>query len=120
MEQEIVEAQRSIARVTGDGPRFFRAPAGLRNPFLDPVLCRLQLQLATWTRRGFDTVNRDSDRVYRRLTRSLAAGDILLLHDGHAARGRLGTPVIVEVLPRLLETLRSRELQPVTLRAAFT
>jgi hypothetical protein len=32
----------------------------------------------------------------------------------------LGTPVIVEVLPRLLETLRSRELQPVTLRAAFT
>ena len=119
MEQEIAEAQRCIARVTGEGPRFFRAPAGLRNPFLDPVLCRLQLKLATWTRRGFDTVNRDSDQVYRRLTRSLAAGDILLLHDGHAARGRLGTPVIVEVLPRLLETLRSRELQPVTLRAAL-
>jgi hypothetical protein len=27
--------------------------------------------------------------------------------------------VIVEVLPRLLETLRSRHLQPITLRAAF-
>ncbi len=119
MEREILGAQRAIARVTGDGPRFFRAPAGLRNPFLDPVLCRLQLQLATWTRRGFDTVNRESGQVYRRLSRSLAAGDILLLHDGHAARGRLGTPVIVEVLPRLLETLRSRELHPVTLRAAF-
>ncbi len=120
MEREIAGAQHSIARVTGDGPRFFRAPAGLRNPFLDPVLCRLQLKLASWTRRGFDTVNRDADQVYRRLTRSLGAGDVLLLHDGHAARGRLGTPVIVEVLPRLLETLRSLRLQPVTLRAAFT
>lgn len=119
IEQEIVDAQHTIARVTGDRPRFFRAPAGLRNPFLDPVLCRLQLKLATWTRRGFDTVNVDSDRVYRRLTRSLGPGDILLLHDGHAARGRLGTPVIVEVLPRLLEALRGRQLEPVTLRAAF-
>jgi len=88
IEQEIVDAQHSIARITGQSPRFFRAPAGLRNPFLDPVLCRLQLRLASWTRRGFDTVNVDSDRVYRRLTRSLGPGDILLLHDGHAARGR--------------------------------
>lgn len=119
MEREIAEAQHSIVRITGDRPQFFRAPAGLRNPFLDPVLCRLQLKLASWTRRGYDTVNSDSDRVYRRLTRSLASGDILLLHDGHCARGRLGTPVIVEVLPRLLDTLRSRQLQPMTLRAAF-
>jgi peptidoglycan/xylan/chitin deacetylase (PgdA/CDA1 family) len=120
IEQEIVEAQHSIARVTGESPRFFRAPAGLRNPFLDPVLARLQLKLASWTRRGFDTVNGDSDQVYRRLSRSLGAGDILLMHDGHAARGRLGTPVIIEVLPRLLETLRSRQLQPITLREAFS
>ena len=74
----------------------------------------------SWTRRGFDTVNGDSDRVYRRLTRSLGAGDILLLHDGHAARGPLGTPVIVEVLPRLLETLRARRLTAVTLSEAFS
>jgi peptidoglycan/xylan/chitin deacetylase (PgdA/CDA1 family) len=120
MEREIIEAQHSIARHTGIPPRFFRAPAGLRNPFLDPLLCRLQLQLASWTRRGFDTVNPDSDQVYRRLSRSLAAGDILLLHDGHAARGRLGTPVIVEVLPRLLDAVRERGLTPVTLRAALS
>jgi peptidoglycan/xylan/chitin deacetylase (PgdA/CDA1 family) len=120
MEREIVEAQHCIARLTGASPRFFRAPAGLRNPFLDPVLCRLGLRLASWTRRGFDTVNGDSDRVYRRLTRSLGAGDILLLHDGHAARAPLGTPVIVEVLPRLLETLRERHLSAVTLGEAFS
>ena len=31
------------------------------------------------------------------------AGDILLLHDGNAARTRRGTPVILDVLPRVLD-----------------
>jgi peptidoglycan/xylan/chitin deacetylase (PgdA/CDA1 family) len=124
MAAEIEEAQQSIARVTGQSPRFFRAPAGLRNPFLEPILERLKLQLASWTRRGFDTVNADPEDVYRRLERSLAGGDILLLHDGHAARAgagspAAGTPVILEVLPRLLETLSRRQLRPVTLPAAL-
>jgi peptidoglycan-N-acetylglucosamine deacetylase len=116
---EIARAQDRIARVTGSTPCFFRAPAGLRNPFLDPVLFHLHLRLTTWTRRGFDTVTRDADVVYPRLVRSLREGDILLLHDGNAARGSSGVPVILEVLPRLLETLSTRKLQPITLRAAL-
>jgi peptidoglycan/xylan/chitin deacetylase (PgdA/CDA1 family) len=116
---EIARAQDGIARVTGSPPRFFRAPAGLRNPFLDPVLSHLQLRLATWTRRGFDTVIPDADAVYARLVKSLQAGDILLLHDGNAARGGTGVPVILDVLPRLLATLSARKLQPITLRAAL-
>jgi peptidoglycan/xylan/chitin deacetylase (PgdA/CDA1 family) len=119
MSAEISRAQDSILRVTGTRPRFFRAPAGLRNPFLDPVLARLQLHLASWTRRGFDTVNANADAVYRRLANPLQDGDILLLHDGNAARSRGGKPVILEVLPRLLDTLASIELKPVTLRSAL-
>jgi peptidoglycan/xylan/chitin deacetylase (PgdA/CDA1 family) len=119
MNAEISRAQDSILRVTGSSPRFFRAPAGLRNPFLDPVLARLQLRLASWTRRGFDTVNADADAVYRRLANPLQDGDILLLHDGNAARGRGGKPVILEVLPRLLDALASKQLRPVTLRSAL-
>jgi peptidoglycan-N-acetylglucosamine deacetylase len=119
MAAEISRAQDSILRVTGEGPLFFRAPAGLRNPFLDPVLARLQLRLASWTRRGFDTVRADADAVFRRLAGGLRDGDILLLHDGNAARSRAGNPVIVEVLPRLLELLAEKQLRPVTLRSAL-
>jgi len=119
MRAEISRAQESILRVTGSRPRFFRAPAGLRNPFLDPVLTRLQLRLASWTRRGFDTVNANADAAYRRLANPLQDGDILLLHDGNAARGRGGRPVILEVLPRLLDALASKQLRPVTLRSAL-
>jgi len=119
MRAEIARAQMSIHRVTGCRPLFFRAPAGLRNPFLDPILDSLELRLASWTRRGFDTVDGDAGAVYRRLVNRLRAGDILLLHDGNAALTAAGRPVILEVLPRLLEALRENRLTPVTLRAAL-
>ncbi len=115
---EIGRAQECIAAATGATPRFFRAPAGLRNPFLEPVLARAGLTLVSWTRRGFDTVSANPARVLARLTGGLRAGDILLLHDGHAARTAAGVPLVLEVLPRLLEAVRHAGLTPVTLRAA--
>jgi peptidoglycan-N-acetylglucosamine deacetylase len=114
---EVERAQETIGAVIGAEPLFFRAPAGLRNPFLQPVLARVGLQLASWTRRGFDTRERDPGRVLAKLERNLRAGDILLLHDGHAAATRSDTPVILEVLPRLLATLRETNLSPITLRS---
>jgi peptidoglycan/xylan/chitin deacetylase (PgdA/CDA1 family) len=119
MATEIATAQEVIASVVGVAPRFFRAPAGLRNPFLDPVLARLGLRLASWTRRGFDTVNSSPSVVLGRLTRGLGPGDILLLHDGHAARSAAGLPVAVGVLPNLLNEFAARGLKPVTLDSAL-
>ena len=116
---EIERAQEAIGGITGRRPLFFRAPAGLRSPLLDPILTRLDLLLASWTRRGFDSVNRDPESVFARLASGLAAGDILLLHDGHAARTRSGTPVILEVLPRLLAAFAQSGLTPVRLSAAL-
>ena len=117
--REVGRAQEIIRDVTGTAPRFFRAPAGLRNVFLEPVLARAGLQLVSWTRRGFDTVSPDGARVLGRLTRGLRGGDILLLHDGHAARAAGGTPVILEVLPQLLAALGSAGLSAVILPEAF-
>jgi len=94
--------------------------AGLRNPFLDPVLHRLGLRLATWSARGFDTRCQDPHRVLARLLVHTRPGAILLLHDGHAARTPKGVPVIVDALPLLLAELRERRLHPVTLSQAFT
>jgi peptidoglycan/xylan/chitin deacetylase (PgdA/CDA1 family) len=115
MRREIVLAQATIQSICQVVPRFFRAPAGLRNPFLQPCLTEQNLQLASWTRRGYDTVNSDPAGVLQRLTHNLAAGDILLLHDGRAARAPDGMPVILAVLPRLLPVLAGQRLRCVTL-----
>lgn len=116
---ELNAAQDTLTSITGIPPRFFRAPAGLRNPLLDPVLSRLGLRLASWTRRGFDTRERNPAAVLAKLVKGLKAGDILLLHDGNAARTQSGVPVILEVLPPLLESIANAKLRTVTLREAL-
>lgn len=121
--RDIGSAQALLADLTGEAPHCFRAPAGLRNPLLDPVLHRLGLHLVSWTRRGFDTRDPDPTRVLHRLigpqARSLAAGDILLLHDGHARLTSSGRPVLLDVLPALLSAARDAGLRTTTLRAAL-
>ncbi len=120
LRREIDAGQATITALTGARPRFFRAPAGLRNPLLEPVLARLGLRLTAWTRRGYDTVAADPDRVFDRLARGLRAGDVLLLHDGHAARDARSIPVVLQVLPRLLALLAERGLVSVTIGEAVT
>jgi peptidoglycan/xylan/chitin deacetylase (PgdA/CDA1 family) len=119
LRREVGDAQAAITGLTGRAPEFFRAPAGFRSPLLDPVLAARGLRYASWTRRGYDTVEKDPSAVLRRLTRSLRAGDMLLLHDGSAARTREGEPVVLAVLPALLERLARSGLKAVALRDAM-
>jgi peptidoglycan/xylan/chitin deacetylase (PgdA/CDA1 family) len=119
LEREIAAAQQTLTEINGVRPLFFRAPAGLRNPFLEPVLCRLGLHLASWTRRGFDTRTRDAAVVTQRLLRGLAPRDILLVHDGHPARDAHNRPVVLDVLPAVLEAAATAQLRCTTLRAAI-
>ena len=118
LRREIGAAQDAIADTIGTLPAYFRAPAGLRSPLLDPVLQSLNLTLVSWTRRGYDTVTADPARVLQRLQSKIAAADILLLHDGHCAQTVPGVPVVLDVLPALLQTLRKLDLHTVLLRDA--
>lgn len=114
LRREIEKTQDVLERASGRRPRLFRPPAGFRNPLLDLELHRAGLRLVSWTRRGFDAVEKDPATIARRLLTGLAAGDILLLHDGSALRGG-GNPVVLEVLPRVLDALAERGLRSVAI-----
>jgi len=118
--RELQQAQAFLHDATGERPTLFRAPAGLRNVFLGPLLHREGLRLASWTRRGFDTRDGDAQRVLARLTRGLRGGDVLLLHDGHCASSPDGRPVVLDVLPALIAHARQAGLRFVRLDDACT
>ncbi len=115
LRREIERAQRALGGLAGRTPAYFRAPAGMHNLFLSAVLARLGLFFVSWTWRGYDTVEGDASKVLARLTSELQPGDILLLHDGNAARTQDDQPVVLAVLPALLAELERRRLRAVPL-----
>jgi peptidoglycan/xylan/chitin deacetylase (PgdA/CDA1 family) len=81
--QEIARCAETL-RTTAERPnRFFRAPAGLKSPFLHPVLALREMTLIGWQARGFDAVARDAERVAARIEKHARPGAIVLLHEGH-------------------------------------
>jgi peptidoglycan-N-acetylglucosamine deacetylase len=118
LRREVTSAQTIIAGITGRAPQYFRAPAGFRSPLLDPVLARCGMRYVSWTRRGYDAVRRDPARVLQRLARGLIAGDVLVLHDGARTRTDAGEPVVLAVLPALLDQMAARGLTSVSLPTA--
>ena len=115
LRREVEEAQAVLTSLAGRPPGLVRAPAGLRSPLLDPVLAQFGLQHASWSRRGYDARCGNPGRVLRRLLRGVRPGDVLLLHDGNAARTAEGRPVVLEVVPALLATLGALGLRAVPL-----
>jgi peptidoglycan/xylan/chitin deacetylase (PgdA/CDA1 family) len=80
---EIDQCREAISgKINGANP-FFRAPAGLKNPFVHPALERRAMRLIGWQARGFDTWKRDPSAVAATIKRKARPGAIILLHEGH-------------------------------------
>ncbi len=117
--REIDRTQDLITELTGTTPRFFRAPAGVRPPWLEPALARRGLDLVSWSCRGFDSGSRSPESVLRRVLTRLTTRDIVLLHDGRWRLERGRKPVAPEILEDLLVEIRDRGLVTTTLSRAL-
>lgn len=67
----------------GRPAKLFRAPAGLKNPFVHHELKRRGLHLVAWSIRSLDTVRHDAEQIARRIHARVHPGAIILLHEGH-------------------------------------
>ena len=72
--------EREIDR--GVPSKLFRAPVGMKNPFVHPALSRRGMKLVGWSARGFDATVSDVDRVASRIVQQLEPGAIVVVHQG--------------------------------------
>lgn len=79
---QVDECGAALERFTGVRPRLFRAPVGMKNPFVHPILARCGLTLVGWSVRGFDSFGDDVQRVVRRIVPRVNAGAIIVMHQG--------------------------------------
>ncbi|HYI10580.1 MAG TPA: polysaccharide deacetylase family protein [Thermoanaerobaculia bacterium] len=97
---EVDGCNRALADATGAAPRWFRAPVGIKNPAVHPVLKRRGMRLIGWSARGFDSFVSDGDQVLARLLPDLGPGAILMLHQGREHSLRVLERAIVGVKER--------------------
>jgi peptidoglycan/xylan/chitin deacetylase (PgdA/CDA1 family) len=88
-------------RAVGVRPTRFRPPAGVKNLWMRPALAARGLVGIGWSARGREGWQPDADAVRALVTRDLAPGAILLLHEGP----RIPAAIRVEAIRRTLEQL---------------
>jgi len=104
--RELAAAQETIERATGQRPRYFRAPYGVRWFGLNQAQRRLALTGVTWSTIALDW-KRQTPAVVSRLNGGAVPGAILCLHDGRVLEPRPNIGVTLqavrELLPKLME-----------------
>jgi peptidoglycan-N-acetylglucosamine deacetylase len=99
---ELDHATAALGAV-GVRPTRFRPPAGLKNLWLGTALSARGLVCVGWSARGLESRSGDADVVINRVTRALAPGAILLLHEGPGVPQGIRVCAIAGTLERLRE-----------------
>ncbi|MEP6956732.1 MAG: polysaccharide deacetylase family protein [Chthoniobacterales bacterium] len=111
--REIDRCAETLRSLPERPAQFFRAPVGMKNPFVHPALARRGLALIGWTVRGLDTAIRDPVRVAERIARGVRPGAIVLLHEGrHPESDPMFSPRCLELTLQRLAALEYRCVIP--------
>ena len=88
----------------------FRPPFGVTNPMIAKAIKKAGLISVGWSIRSFDTMGHEIDRVTKRVTRQLAAGKVILLHDNRPQADLLLENLLKEIDKQGLKTVTVEEL----------
>lgn len=106
MKREIEKADSVLQKITGKKMKMYRPPFGVTNPNIKKALLQTSHNPIGWSRRSLDTTPLSAEKIFRRITKNLRKGDIILLHDQNLKA--------LAVLERLLLFLKTQNLQPVS------
>ena len=113
---ELDATQKAIKDAVGVCPRFFRPPHGQRTPLMEKQVSDDDMRTVTWDESGADWDSHDAQLVADRIIRRARSGSIILLHDGYDGDVVSQQPkVLVQALPKIIEGLRAKGLEPVGL-----
>jgi peptidoglycan-N-acetylglucosamine deacetylase len=112
---EVDAAEETIRSATGEFPRLFRPPQGLRSPWMMRVLERDSLITVTWDDAPGDWDPLPVATLVKRAVFDALPGSIILLHDGMNVTHGADQGATVQSLPAIIEGLRARGYRFVTL-----
>lgn len=81
MIEEIEKCDDVISKVGNIKTELYRPPFGVTNPNIAKAIKRTHKKSIGWNVRSLDTVIDNEKKIYRRITKGLQKGSIILLHD---------------------------------------
>ena len=113
--RDLRRAEAVLEPILGKKPTLYRAPYGKAS-----AVMLEELRRAGYVSIGWDIDSRDWDssttteQIVENVLSRAHPGGIILLHDGAAGGGNPNRTATVEALPRIIEGLRERGLEPAT------
>jgi peptidoglycan/xylan/chitin deacetylase (PgdA/CDA1 family) len=107
LKEDIAKCSKNIAEIINKRPLFFRPPFGITTPRYKRVLAQLQMKSIGWSIRSLDTIEKDKDVLYKKITSKLKNGSIVLFHDSEQ--------VTLEVLPEIISYCNTNGIKIVPL-----
>jgi peptidoglycan/xylan/chitin deacetylase (PgdA/CDA1 family) len=116
LRKQLEAVQRAVEDVLGTPPApFFRAPHGVRSPWLVAVARRCGYTVCGWDGRVFDTASPGVEKIVARVQRRLRPGAVVLLHDGDGSGRAASREQTLDALRPILDELDRRGLRSVPL-----
>jgi peptidoglycan-N-acetylglucosamine deacetylase len=104
---ELKKTDELVEKIIHRRPTFFRPPYGVTNPNIAKAVAKYVYHTIGWSVRSFDTVIKDKDKLFQRVTKNLKAGDVVLFHDY--------CENTIQILPKFIDHVASRGLKIVRL-----
>ncbi|NML58595.1 polysaccharide deacetylase family protein [Chryseobacterium cheonjiense] len=81
MIEEIKKCDRVMSNTGNLKTNLYRPPFGVTNPNIARAIKRTGKKSIGWNVRSLDTITQDEKKIYRKVTKGLKKGSIVLLHD---------------------------------------
>jgi len=81
MIEEILECDEVMLKTGNIKTHLYRPPFGVTNPNITKAIKKTQKRSIGWNVRSLDTVINDDKKIYKRITKNLKKGSIILMHD---------------------------------------
>ncbi|HQW85306.1 MAG TPA: polysaccharide deacetylase family protein [Ferruginibacter sp.] len=100
MQDDMQQMDIEMKKVLGFKPKLFRPPYGVTNPNVKKAIIKGGYTPVGWSLRSMDTVIKDENKLFDKISRGISPGAIFLFHDT--------CKITLHVLPRFIKEVKKK------------
>ena len=109
--KEINDTNKEINKITNHNLMLFRPPFGVTNPMISKAIKETGYKVIGWNIRSYDTIIKNPNMIFNRISKKISPGSIILLHDK--------SDTTIKLLEMILVFLKENNYESLTIDKLF-